>query len=475
MGEELQVELDQCWVRGRVKLEPGKTGAEIAALPGLGIAVELSVAEEDWQLNGSAPAGGPMTLSETGPTEVVVVPAEVDEYRAALKARDLPAALAPLGDRHIRLELTLAHDATKAGFHWIRDASALESVLKGKDWLAQLGRVFADGQPQTIVVGEGAAAYVAAGGIVIRGPNATVAAPTRGLSEAEREFLQARERADPPVPAPPMLRPTAAEGLQGLEETLAGLTTAMTWYWLADKVGERDDGIQVVFTGGRVAKATLKPSGGGDAKDAVELFDFATAVDDPRRPEAVQQAVALAVFTDADLGTAAGPALATAKTILANVGRADVAEALATERNVRDAAISAARAASEAARGAAGKTMERVILQTGAAAGILLANSKAGLDDHLAQRLLAVILALLVLSAVLAFMVEYRGARSALASFKTDLKLYEGTLGTGAIKGIETMATVTTAESTITRSQIATGVILAIAVLVDLLAILALA
>jgi hypothetical protein len=196
---------------------------------------------------------------------------------------------------------------------------------------------------------------------------------------------------------------------------------------------------------------------------------------DPRRPEAAQQAVALAVFTDADLTTAAGPALTTAKTILANVGRAEIAEALATERNVRDAAMSTARATSEAARVAAGKTMERVILQTGAAAGIMLANSKAGLDDHIAQRLLALILVLLVLSASLAFLVEYSVARSAISSFKTDLKLYEATLATDAVNRIRTMATVTDAESTIKRSEIATGTTLALAAIVNLLAIRALA
>jgi hypothetical protein len=227
----------------------------------------------------------------------------------------------------------------------------------------------------------------------------------------------------------------------------------------------------VTFEGQRLARFDLAAGPRERVDDELALWEWAMEERDPGRYYAVQRAVALAVFDSADLPHAARPALGTARTLLNALRQDQMAEAMATRRSVRDAAMVAGRAAAEAGRTAGAKSLERVIVQAAAAAGILIARSGDALSPSAATLLLLLVGALLVASGVIALVAEYPAAFKLLDSFRDDLHLYRDSLSKQDISAIEEMKSLRGARSAIKTSLLVTIAVLSVALIALAIAI----
>jgi hypothetical protein len=143
------------------------------------------------------------------------------------------------------------------------------------------------------------------------------------------------------------------------------------------------------------------------------------------RFEAVQQAVSLAVATSADLARAAQPVLRTARSLHDLAQRGAVAEALATRRSAREAALRAGNTAADAARAAAGKAVDRILVQGLAIVGVIIAQKTSLINTDITVWLLFAIAATLGVLGLGWFIVDFPSARSGLKSFTADLQQYE--------------------------------------------------
>lgn len=259
--------------------------------------------------------------------------------------------------------------------------------------------------------------------------------------EAPAKYVQVwlrEERAD--LPSPSNFLVTDHVGLESIAEATNDLAFALTWLWLAADIESGTDGIPVArFEGARLVQVEIPLGLGTEAAEAIALWDWAVESPAASRREALQQAISLAVQKDGDLPGASGPILRTAKYLLRISEQGLVAEALAARRAARDAATKAAQSAADTSRDVARKTADRMVIQLGAAAGVLLANRQALITESTALLLLWLVLGLLGVTSVVAFFVELKGAREALDAVGTDLEMYRETLTDDDIVTIRNM------------------------------------
>jgi len=375
------------------------------------------------------------------------------------------------------LTIEVANDPESSGVRWIRTAEALRVGLR-ESWLATLEEVFKRGTTERLVVADGGDAGVWTPCLQVCGP----AASPRPLANPELPEVPSRwwreHRADGrSLPVPAGLIPTDRDGdsLGNLDRLLTDAARALVWLWLAAKVSSPELGqpVEVTFEGERVAQAKLEVSGANHASDELLLWDWAMEDADPARFDAIQRAVALAVFRDKDFERAARPARRTAKTLFQVLRENELSEAMATRRTVRDAAVGAGRAAADAGRAAGAKSLERVLVQAAAAAGILIANSGDAISTTTTVLLLSLVGALLAASATIALASDYPAAFGILDSFEEDLDLYGDTLSDGDIADIKKMASLADARRRITASLTITVVVLVLAATALIVALVA--
>ena len=394
---------------------------------------------------------------------------DVDEFERAKERGDARQVLQWFEDRELEAELAVVNDPARTGVRWIRAEANLRDKLE-RSWLATLTSIFSRDRRETLVVGDAAGDALVAGDLRLCGPEAVGSPPAPSeltASGSSREWWKSHRHGLSRLPIPEALVPTEESGefLRAVGPLMTGVAGALAWLWLAEEVDAAEDVPSVTFEGPRLARFDLAAGPREQVGDEIALWEWAMEERDPGRYYAVQKAVALAVFDSADLPHAARPALGTARTLLNALRQDQMAEAMATRRSVRDAAVAAGRAAAEAGRTAGAKSLERVIVQAAAAAGILIARSGDALSPSAATLLLLLVGALLIASGVIALAAEYPAAFGLLGSFRDDLSLYRDTLSEQDITAIEEMESLKGAQDAITISLTVTIVVLFIALI----------
>lgn len=440
-------------------LEEGVLGRLIDLPMRFAVAVELDAGE----VRVEGPRYGEPTVTWEGEIHTAIDGDDLSALEGAASRDDAEAALRLLTEREAETTLEVVNEPAKTGIRWIRSKDSLLERLAAS-WLATLQAIFSEGRPETLVVADAGDGSLRAGSLRVCGP---AAAPWQGEwpTGAQAEWWEEHHGGEPSLPAPAGIVPGErdGEGLEEIEPMLVGIARALAWLWLADAVDASRDIPRVQFVGQRVVDVVLETTPADSASDEIALWGWATGEPDPGRYQAVQQAIALAVFSESDLPHAARPALRTADTLLKALRENQLAEAMATRRSVRDAAIGAGRAAADAGRAAGAKSLERLVVQAAATAGILIAQSGDALSGAATSRLLLLIGMLLIASGAIAVLVDYPTAYGILRSFKQDLYLNRDTLSEEDIEEIESMESLKEAHRKITASCVITVVVLLIA------------
>lgn len=247
------------------------------------------------------------------------------------------------------------------------------------------------------------------------------------------------------MPGDLLPEPTPTGSLDLIRLALRDAARALCWYWLGRDVAVTADSVTVRFDGVRAVDLQLLPYGAEPAGDELALFTWATAILDPVRDDAVQQAVTFAVRDSLDLPGAAGPVLRTARGLHELAGRGAVAEALAARRAARDAASSA--------RGVAAKSVERTFALLLAATLAVFANGRELLSAGGAVAVVVTAAALALLALGVADRIELESGSRLLGAFDRDVDLYREALSADDLTAIKNLAAVTAARTDLTRSR----------------------
>ncbi len=397
-----------------------------------------------------------MTITAEGPTRPSIeVEGPDDRAPAGITLKDLKQAIADSdGIEALRLskhvscvaEITLNNQPAAAGAHWVETTAALENLMNGRDWTASALQLASE--PHVVVVEDAQDETLTTRGLVIAGPTAVVAPPAEVSDDlGYRMAVQTDERfrlLSPLLFAPPERPDVGGSKLRFLQQLLNGVARNLVWFWLASEtpVIEDDGSLTITFSGARLVSVNLKAGHVQDVAAELRLYEWAAAGTDPARQEAVQRAISLAVINADDLPTAGGPALRTAKLLYELARRQDVAEAFATRRSAREVALTSARQAAQTARESAGRSVERALLQLGAAAAIVLSNAGGLISPGLAIGLLVLVAGLTIASWSVALTVEIPSAFDGLRAELYDLNQYRETLSRQDIRAIRKLRAV---------------------------------
>lgn len=378
---------------------------------------------------------------------------QIDTGRAALEANDMESFLDVCVHLPAQAALTLIHDPIKSGFHWIRTQAALLRVLGGPEWLGATSQLLGTGKPREIVVEDAAANYVRCKGLLVRGPTA----PSTSIGELDDrpEYRRAWLNGDQSsAPLPRAFLVNDKKGLADVAATMQGVCWALCWVWLSVEATIRKRGVVVRFEGFRPLQIELAPRADEEeAAEAVSVWEWAVSSLEPGQRESLQQAITLAVRSASDLHTTAGSVLRTARFLLRISQQRLVAEALATRRAARDAALQAVAEAGQAARESSRKAFDRVLIELGAVAGVVLANQQALFDRQTALVLLTTILILLGITSVGALMQEFPSIRGSFSAARLDLDEYREFLDEKEIASLRSLASMKEADRQIKASK----------------------
>lgn len=474
-----RADIDAISVTGRLERIDDVDVSALLALPADGHVVEIRVGDREWSLLVRGDSAARPIIEPGDRPELALSEDRAEDLARAAARSDAPAALAAVAGLPAELFVRLQNDPAVSGAHWVASERALSTLLESQAWIAAATALAAG--PAVLVVGDWLAEELVTDGLRICGsaPGKAVDAARRGDGAWLAAPVPTDGRTALPSPAvfagaagtAPADRPDG--GVGGL---LQGLARCLSWYWLASDVRIDPDGsVAATVLGARTVSLRLVPARAADAAADVGLFAWAYGGSDPGRLEAARQAASLALVTDRDLPTAAGPALRTARSLYELARRGAISEALAARRSARDAALAAAQQAAAAARQASGKAVERVVLQTGALGAIVLARA-----SGLAGPALAVLLALLVaaLSAAawaVTSCVELPSATNGLRAELDDLEQYRDTLSLDDVAAVQGIQSAVTAAADLKTSRRTVHCVYGAAVLASLFAAVVLA
>lgn len=427
--------------------------------------VEITLAEGEWEARVLSTSPSSFDVSVEGPWEDAFPdPRSIQVAKVAAEGDNAETFIQSASGINGNVRLTLLNDPLLSGMHWIRTEDALYSLITRDSWFGFLSLIANSSQQTRLVIQDAGDSSVIAGGLVVHGPNVQPALPTWSLTDEAASYRRtwlrgSREEAPPPT----WTLPTSSEGLENLVGLLDGATGLLSWLWLATEAKVESPPIRARFEGMRPVEVDLELGRRTQSLDAVALWEWATATTDPARREAVQQAVSLSIRDERDLPQGFSPVLRTARYLLRISQQGIIAEALATRRTAREAAFTVARDSAESARSALRKTFDRILIQLGAAGGVLLANHQALIDQAATRALLVAILILIAFTALGAFIIDYPSVARALGAFDKDLDHYRDALPDEDLADIRNMASLSDAKSQIQRSRIAAGTLLAVA------------
>lgn len=407
----------------------------VSNLASRGLKLESRFELEYATVRAEADAGSGIALEVDGAINSSVDASVVDAVLSAVETNNLELLARLIPDAQWRGSLTLANDPAQSGFSWVASEKTLESLADDNSWIGFLSGLFGDESNAVLVVGDGDRRWLRTRGLLVAGPEALDVPRPASDGAAARAFRNEYWTDERVVlPPPTSLIHPRGEGLDELHPLMRRLAHKLCWYWIASRVARNNDRPAVIYDGARVVQVELA-AGEAGMSGGLDFWRWATASREMTRWDAVQHAASLALFGPDDFSTAGAAALRTAKSVY-EVGRKGVfSELLASRRSAREAALSTAHKAADSAQTVASKALERVVVQAGAAAGILIANNRDLLNDLVVLRLLELIAAAMILTALLA-VVDFRSAFASIAAFKKDIALYRDALSDEDVKDI---------------------------------------
>lgn len=460
---ETAAELDTLTIKGCIPASSATDLTDVlsgAAKDGHGARAEVQTSEASlevlWVSTGRA------ILTFEGSLGDLAAQGDVAALERAIKLDDAPAALALLRDADCVVEVVLR--APLDGARWIPSAAELAERLSDGRWgstLLQLRRGTED-LPAVAVVHDAANFVLRCRGLLLAGPAARLTDIPTGESTAagSATYRQAPSRVGTRglfVPGDLVPAPAQAGSLEVLRPLLESCARVCCWYWLASSTNLTSDNVAVGFNGVRPLRLDLIPYGGGadvsDVDEEVRLFTWASAMADPVRDDAVQQAVTFAVRDLSDLPGVAGPVLRTARSLHELASRGAVAEALAARRGARDAAVAASRAAATAAREVGAKSVERTLTLLIAVAVALVANGQKLLGTSAAWVVVVAAAVLALVTLAVADRVELKSGCCLLSAFDEDVELYREALGEDDIQAVRNLSAVSAARADLSRAR----------------------
>lgn len=327
--------------------------------------------------------------------------------------------------------------------HWIRTRAALLSQLSTPATaLAIARRLATTPRVRRLVVSDAKATLTSTHVFVVHGPTDWPAAPEgEWTDDATAAYARAyqHQRGDLAVPSPLAFVPAADRASdKELTTALSRLASLLAWSWMSvDSRNLRFDGVRTLeFRPFLPLSDTLDST--------ISLWSWAVSSPGMDRREALERAITLSVFREDDLRQAPS-ILKNARWFLDLTQRDAVTEALATRRQVREAALSTAAAVASRTADASSKAFDRVAVQIAAAIAIIFAQYKSVLDVVSAGRFLAAVVGLLIISGVLSVGLDFRFIANGLGAFKQDLQVYRETLSDEDVEAVTTLSSLTQA------------------------------
>jgi hypothetical protein len=407
-----------------------------------------------WDLE---PPGGPWD-------EAFADDQQIADAQAAADAGQARRLLELCGGLSCEATFSIRLHVSEQDCHWIRTTEALLAYVRTDTWLGWLQAMRLGVCVPRLIVNDAGDSEIAAPSLLIHGPGIY---PTRGAVPVSAGANYAQtwlSQSQNPLPSPEFVEPHKAEGLDAVRELLCGAAHALVWLWLASNVDIDATNIRAHFEGTPIDVDLTEPLPSSHTDKAIALWRWAVASADPLRREALLQSISLSVRRPDDIGAAAERVRRQASYLwhLAQQGR--VAEALAARRAAREAAIGAARTATDAIGTALRSFVNRAVAQIAAAIGILLANTGSLINRSLAGWLLVAVFSMVSVTGAVAFLIDYPGVRDTLDGFRADLSAYSDVLSEEDLNEIGGLTSLTNAKSQLVRARWFTGVLVGVAI-----------
>lgn len=388
---------------------------------------------------------------------------DVEIARNALADGDLQLIIETAQSASWEGEVSLANDPRLSGVSWIESLDTLIIQLGPANWMSTITRTFVGSHAAFILVSDAGQSFLEGSRLLVTGPAGPIDEyDPSPVSDSVTEYLSLRPSIKAAaVPAPDGLVPLRGDGMDAMRDLFQTVAHNLCWYWIASRVREDGNVLSVQFDGARLADVELNTDSTG-LESSLGLWMWVTGNAEPDRLQAVEHAASLALFSSGDFRTAAGPVLRTAKSIYHAARSGAIGEAIATRRAVRQAALEAANSASNEARTTAAKTLERIVIQAGAVAAILLGNANQLLADTAVIRMLEFVGAVFLGTAIMAVM-HHANAQDVLTAFDKDLDNYRDTLGEDDLDTIRKSHTLAVAKKQTQQSATVTTIYLVIA------------
>jgi hypothetical protein len=436
--------------------------ADLSSLRDDGHVVRLDLREGSWEAAVVFDGPANPVIDVSGRPEDAFSSAQLSQLDRAVDQRDAFLLLQTASDLDVSLRVLVRNDPAESASHWALSLAELEAQLGGTEWMAA---VLALGRgPRVVTVSAPAEmGLLVVGQLLIRGArDAYELDNVPQLAEPDRAFRFARGldgRAEFPSPlrfasVGEVTTPVGAQstGVR-LGRVAAGVSRCLVWHWLATSSATDDGKLSLTVSGARVVSFDLRPELCDTIASELALYLWSASGDDPARIDAMEQAVSLAITDSADIASGSGPALRTARSLYELARRGAVSEALATRRAARESALATARYTADAAREAAGKSIERTLVQIGAVVGVAVTDFSNVISNGQAIVLLSVLGALAVVFLIVTECFSLRSAGEGLSAGLADLDQYRESLASDDLETIRQAQTVAVSRDDLSRAR----------------------
>ena len=446
-GASEAAEIDRFSIEGSAHVQDLRLD-DLLLLKQLGHAVEVSISEGGWEAHIVFDGPADPTIEVTGPAQDAFTAEELAEVERGVTQRDVASIFRAAAALPTKVRVSLRNDTENSASHWILSVKDLIDRLSGSSWAAVVlmldspVRVISVSQPPTLPT-------QVTGQLLLRGIDEPYNVELLPVEPApDIAYREAHSKDGRLMLPPPQMFWNPADVVLGdrllksdcdrVRAANGGVARRLAWHWLATHSSLSATGdLQVTISGARVVSLSIPPEPVRDASADLTLYQWATASDDPARRDSLEHALSLAVSSSSDVPTAAAPALRTARSLYELARRGAVAEALASRRAAREAVIGSAHDATDTARDAAGKSIERTLVQIGALVGVVITYLTNTVSRVTAITLLSILGVLALTFLLVTERFSLKSAETILTADLSDLDQYREALGTEDIAAIK--------------------------------------
>lgn len=411
---------------------------------------------------------------ESDAYEDAFVGTDLQEARRAVDSNAIEEFLRLSAPLDCRARLVVETGPGQVDVGWVRTEDAFLKDSEDQGWWHFAVTISGRGRGPVVVILDSGTNFVRCHGITARGPDAATAAPSamseRSSWEAYRRAWFTDERSE--LPPPLVVRPVDNVGLIRISRRLEELSCALSWAWLAQWSKPAAKGAKLGFEGRPPVEIDMTAWPGAEgSSEIVNLITWVVQGADLTRRDAVGQALLAAVSDATALLSSARRTLETARLLMRQSQQSLLAEALRARRDAMGAARDAAYKGADAVRSATKAATDRAFTELAAAAGIVLANLTSTLKPDLAHALLILVLMLVVATAAVAYLYDFRSAQDYLGTLNADLDLYADSITGADLERVKSMGALTTARSELRHAKVFVGLtllLLTVAILVSL-------